>query len=389
MKFKTLSPTALETAIVCPARFQVTHVDYAADEGSVAADVGTAVHGALERYVYDCYGSLVHPETEVLQPTLEHLMFCFNRSYAEVFGKVDSRSAEYTDGADMLHRWYTRTDLSDCDVLLIEQKENFPVPLPDGTAVPFNYKFDRLDRLGPYEYRVVDYKTGRLPITAEALRQKIQARCYALATQIRHKDAQRIWVVFDMLRHDSIGVVFSREDNADTWRMVRSATAELHGHSDTDPPEQINASCRYCVRAPSCQTLQSNVTAGGVEALTVPEIVDLRYTLDTQVKGLTRVIESLDSRLLAYVKETDELRIEGEQAVAQVGVSYRRSVTDARAIATMLGPELVEKYGNFRVSDVDALLKLEQLTPEQKKTLAQYVRRSPTKPTIESAKKAT
>lgn len=380
MDFKSLSASALETAIACPARFQVTHIDHAADESNDAADVGKAVHAALEVYVRAAVVNKAEPES------LEFLIFCYRQQYPTIFGSLDMASDTFNDGLEMLKTWHKRTSFEGCDVLLLETKEEFPVQVAPGEIRPFRYIFDRLDQLDDTVYRVVDYKTIRVPLNHDQLRRKLQARVYGLAAQIRHKDATRIFVEFDLLRHEPIGVAFSREENADTWRLIKNKAQELW--SMVDAPEQINVDCRYCVRAARCDTLRSNVAAGGIYSISqIEDVVDLRRLLSDQVSGLTSVVKDLDAQLLSYMETNEQLQLEGTDSVAEVAIRYTRSVTDPSEVARIVGPDIAGQYGNFRLGDIDKMLKNEPLTPEQRKQIQSYIRRAGGDPTIKTKKR--
>jgi hypothetical protein len=376
VKYKSLSATALESAIECPARFQATHMDHAAEEANDAAGTGIAVHMALETFVRACHID----KSEAAVPGF--LNWCYRDSYPKVFGSLDLTAETFIDGWELLQKWFLRTSFDGFEVLLLETKENFPIKLPGGEVRPFNYVFDRLDYLGNDEYRVVDYKTIRANMTYDQLRRKLQARVYGLAAQIRHKNAKRIFVEFDLLRHSSVGIVLTKDENADTWRMIRAKAIELW--LDDSPAEKLNQNCRYCVRAAGCQTLQSNIAVGGIEHLTLDEMVDLRYKADSQMKGLSGLIDDIDSRILYSMEERGILELEGMNAVAEVSVSSRRTITDASAIAEILGPEISARYGNFRLADIDRILKDETLTQEQHNKIKKYITKANGQPTLKS-----
>ena len=377
MKFKSLSATALENAIECPARFEATNILRAADESNDMARVGTAVHAALELYVR----TAVVEQDE--KQDKKHLQWCYRNEYPKVFGALDMSSTNYMDGVILLNNWFDRTSFKGFEVLLLETKESFDVPLPGGESRPFNYIFDRLDYLGNNEYRVVDYKTIRANLTYEQLRRKLQARVYGLAAQIRHKDAKRIFVEFDLLRHTPVGVVYTRDENANTWRLIKSKAAELWLMDE--PEEQLNPNCRYCVRAAGCATLQSNIAVGGIEHLTIEQMVDMRLRLDSQAKGISSLVDEIDIRVLLEMERRETLTLEGDiMGVAEASFSSRRSVTDPSAIADIVGPDIASRYGSFRLGDIDRMFKEEVLTAEQQERIKRFITKSHSAPTIKS-----
>ena len=373
MKFKSLSATALERAIECPASFKVHHVDYAADEQGEAAAIGTAVHGALEQYVVQAVlgGSV--------PCNLASITSMYGQSYLDTFGTLDPRADTFTDGLTMVKKWHARTEFTGFEVLLVEVKEEFPVPLPDGSSVPFRYKWDRFDRIEPGIYRVVDYKTIRAALTTEQLRRKLQAQCYALAAQIRHRtDIKRIIVEFDLLRYDTVGVVFTRDEIIDIWHMLKAKAAALYAEDDDHPTENINPGCRWCLRKAGCESLQSNSAAGGIESIhTIAEVVDLRHTLEAQRLGLEALIADLDDRLLRQAEVAEVDTIEGTHAVADLSASWRRKVLDNKMITDILGPQLAAEYGNFTVTKIDQMMRDPRITDDSKRLIQKVVKKAP------------
>lgn len=373
MKFRSLSATALERAIECPASFKAHHVDYAAEESGEAAMVGTAVHGALETYVVDAIMGGRAPAT------LATITSAYGMAYQDTFGALDPRADTFIDGLDMVKKWHARTDFSGFEVLLCEVKEEFPVPLPDKTMVPFRYKWDRFDKMGPGFYRVVDYKTIRAALTTEQLRRKLQAQCYALAAQIRHKDdIKTVLVEFDLLRYDTVGVVFTRDEIIDIWRMLKAKAASLYAEDEDHPTENINPGCRWCLRKAGCESLQSNSAAGGIESIhTIGEVVDLRHKLDAQRAGLEALIADLDDRLLRQAEVAEVDTIEGNTAVAELSASWRRKVVDNKIITHVLGPQLAAEYGTFTVGKFDQMMRDPRISETDKQVIKRAVQRAP------------
>lgn len=382
MQFKTLSATALRRAIDCPASFQATHVDYVQSEQNNAAGLGTAVHDALEAFVHGAYVKGDQPAT------LERLALCYRESYVRAFGALDTSMPEWADGMSMLVKWFNRMgDFTKFKIVMLEEKRNFPVPLPDGTTVPFNYKFDRLDLLEEGVYRVVDYKTQRLNLNHDDLRKNLQARCYALAVMIYDKNAEKIWVQFDLLRHDAIGVTFTREDCKKTWDLIKGKAASLF-HTE-EPEEKLNSDCKYCLRKATCKTLLSNQLGGGIESIqTTAQLVDLRHNADARRMGLSYLVEEIDDRLMKAAEEEGKLVLSGFEAEAEItSARGSRSITDHSEVHRILGPELSGTSSRFSVTELDKLLKSSKLTEKQKNALKGLIRKEPGKIVIKTKRK--
>lgn len=385
MKPKSFSATALEVAELCPARYGAENVNYGKGIANSAASLGSTVHGALENFVKMCHLDKTH------DPSIELLMDLYKMSWIAQMGNSDFENDDFRDGVEMLKAWFKRTDFSSFEVISCEIKENFSVTTSEG-PIPFNYIWDRHDRLDENTLRVVDYKTNRWGISPDILRKKVQARCYSLAAQIKYKDLpiERIWVEFDMLRHDGpVGVVFTREDNAATWRWLKDTAERILAMDPDNLEERLNPNCNFCVRKAKCGALNRNVAVGGIFSIaSAIEAVDQRAALEYQKKGIQNLIDELDTIILAEAKENEVFEFESALNKLSIGVSSRRSI-DAERVEQVIGPRLMEKYGgkSITLTNVDKMCKSADLTDEQKKQVKALIYSKQGEPSVKVSAK--
>lgn len=372
MEPKSLSATALHVAELCPARFKAEHIDRSKGFGGVAASLGTAVHGALEMFVKRTQIDKVEQSSKKL------LLDLFKLSYIETFNTHDTDTVEYMEGYKMMEDWFARTDFSGIRVISCEIKDNFPVPTSIGD-IPFNYIWDRFDDIGNGEFKVVDYKSNRWGITPSDLKKKIQARAYAVAAAIQLKregiEAKRIWVEFDLLRHGPVGIVFSRQENAVTWRYIKESAQAIIDTPDDKVEERLNNECLFCVRKASCDALKKNILVGGIHSIgSIEEAVDLRAQLEWQKKGLESLVQDLDKKILTEARERDLEEYESDLNRLRITVSSQRAV-DAEMVEMAIGKDLFEKYGSASITmaAVDKLLKGKELDAQQKSQLRSLI----------------
>lgn len=381
---KSLSASSLQVAELCMARYKAEHIDRGKGESGSAALLGTTVHNALELYVKNCI------QESKFEPTLKQLLEFFRMSYLTYIGG-DFDTEDYTDGVEMLTKWHKRTDFSAFTVVSTEVKSNFPV---DTTAGPitFNYIWDRFDQVGPTEYRVVDYKTNRWGIGPADLKKKIQARAYALAAAIQlkkeGKEVTRIWVEFDMLRHDGpVGIVFSREENVVIWNFIHARAQMIVDTDEADVKPTLNPECNFCPIKFTCPALLNNAKVGGIGSLgNVEDAIDLRAQLEWQKKGIASALGELDTFILTNAKERDEHEFTSGTNRLTIKVGSRRAV-DAERVEMVLGPALFSKYGgrSFTVGNVDKLLKGDEIDEETKKKLKMLVYSNTGEPRVDIA----
>jgi hypothetical protein len=317
-----------------------------------AAAVGTICHGTLEDALRIIYILRTEPWSEDL------FLRLYEKNYEKEIGNDKSRP-EYEDGKQLVLRWINRPDqkekLDSCRIASLEAKNNFPVKTSAG-PINFNYIMDRLDQTGDKSWRVVDYKSNRVPLTAAQLRKKPQARLYALAVQILHKDAEEIWVEFDFLRHSPISVLFTKQDNIETWNMLRAEAQRIVDTPDSRPPETLNSECIYCVRKSSCKTLANNANAGGVFAHTIDDLAAQYALVKAQQSGQQALLEEIEGLLLAEAVNLDMLEIDTDHANITVTGRVARDPQHG-AIGGILGPDLAMELAKFRAADVDKVIK--------------------------------
>lgn len=353
---KSLSASAFQVAETCLARFYSENILRTQRPPNKAADLGTAVHSALELYVKAVYLEKTHPGG------LEYLLILYRMHFCIVFETVDPDSHEfYAEGRDMLKVWFARTDFSNRRVISCEVKTSFDIKTSAG-PIPFNYIWDRFDKLEDRdeEYEVVDYKTIRRALNPSDLRKKIQARFYGLAAQIQVPTAKKVWVRFDLLRHDSVATVFTREDNIATWNFAKALAEKILGTpepgtvmpdgSTFEVPETLNSECGFCVKKASCKALLSNVTGGGLWSLTtLEERIDARARMEFQRKGLNILLDEIDEAILKEAAALEQVEFETDNYLAKIKQSSRRSV-DAERVEKVVGPEIFARYGGMTLT---------------------------------------
>ena len=388
MKPKSFSASALHVADLCLSRYRAENIERSRGMGGIAASLGTSVHGALEEYVKAVYLD------KTAAPDLKMLLMLFQVSYVKTFGSNETDTEEYKDGVKMLKAWFKRDDLGQPGrvVLSCEVKTNFKLKTSLG-EIPFNYIWDRFDQVGPSEYKVVDYKTNRWGINPQDLKGHLQARCYALAAaiQLKDKNPDRIWVELDMLRHEGpVAVVFTRDENAATWRYINALAQRIIDTPDEEVQETLNGECNFCVKKATCSAILKNISSGGIMSITsAKEAVDLRVQLEYQKKVATQLINELDTMILTEAQETDTLEFESDTNKLIVGISSRREV-EADFVEKIIGPELFRKYGgrSFTIGNVDTLLKGDEITDDQKIELAALIYKKKGQPRVSTKAKS-
>lgn len=368
MKPETLSATAAKVYESCPARYKA-YLERVPEVSGHAANLGNVLHDTLEEWVKD---------GAYLTKSWGDLVETFDAKYYLHLNDTKHHSL----GLEMLERWYNRTDWTDVEVLMVESKRRFPLK-HNGSAIPFVYKFDRLDRNAAKEIEVIDYKTTTQPLTADSLEHDLQARAYGVAGQVLYPDEKRIWVTFDFLRYEPVGVAFTKDENRATAKYLRALYARIL--ADDGSKETLNAECRWCIRRYDCRTLQRHIKGGGpLKMNDVNEAALQRYELHSAKAALETMIDDLDNYLLEHAEQEDTLNFTTDQVRVQVTARSRRHV-NPQSVADIVGP--AKAVG---VNTVDALERLQadpSLSDDQRSRLKKAVDVKFSEPSIKTSKR--
>lgn len=386
---RTLSASALKVAQACPARYHAENFLRGKQSQSGAANLGLVVHQALEKFIM---GVKIRKD---LTWDFAILLDLFDKAYIEIIG-ADKRNPAYRDGKQLITAWFSRdyiwNDIFGRTTLSVESKNSFPIKVKwDGgvVEVPFNYIFDRLDQQSETEFTVVDYKTGRFALTTDDLRENLQARAYGLAVATKYPKAERIWVEFDFLRHEKIGVVFTREDNVATYRMIQEALRRLLSYDETgELPENLNDECGWCIRKASCKALQSNLAVGGITGLDLNQQAKLFYKLQAQLRAATALKNDIEKMLLMHASAEEITDFDTEETRVRISMNARRQVDQDKA-KKILGEFIYNQYrGGVKIGDLDDIDLRPDLSGGQKAALKSAIIRPPGNPSIKVAMKS-
>lgn len=373
LKPKSLSASALNTAGLCLDRYNAEYIQRSRGFGGQAASLGTAVHGALEMFV-----KMVYIDGKAEMNNLKALLDFYQMSYMQTFGTSDTSGEVYNDGVEMLKTWFKRTSFDGVQVLSVEQKLSFDVTDKKyDYTLPFNYIFDRLDLLDPVNkvYKVVDYKTVRWPLRPADLNKKLQARIYALVCQMQYPDASRIWVEFDLLRHERVGIVFTKEQNAQTWHLIKSELRRILDTPEDEVFPTLNPECKFCVKKVTCDAYLKNAATGGVFSFgDTEQMVERRATLEWQKAAIEAAIKELDTQIVTEFRENDVTEFDTDIAHLDFKVSKRRNISP-EMVQLVVGEEKFGEYGglNLSMAQFDALLKDPEVDDDKKRQLKNLV----------------
>jgi RecB family exonuclease len=371
---KTLSASSIQKYLACPAGWKAEYMEGARMPSGSAAGIGTVCHTCFEVWVKDDHYKADHARPKAVMKGI----------YDEAYWSEFADAERYEDGLAMVYKWLDRQDWNGRTVLSTESKESFDIPTTAG-PIKFNFIMDRLDMLDSGIPEIVDYKSLSQPVQPQDLKGKPQCRIYALAVQLRFPEAEKIWMTFDMLRFDQpIGIVFTKEENRATWAWLCAIAQKIV--DDDTAAEVLNDDCRWCVRKSVCSKLQAHAAAGGPLGITDPiAAADRHFDITRQIKALGIHQQELETFLLEHMRREDVIEDQLGERKVTVTVSTRRAI-DSDRLRTIIGNDLMAKYGAMTIGKLDAMMSGDDLTSDMKREVKALITRNYGDPSIKVEK---
>lgn len=382
MKPASVSASSLNNWFSCQALFAAANLDRVPEFGEkVAANVGTAVHYALEKFIEEVYLKRITQWDD-----LKRLLELYHEGFLKTFGHSNKSSDEFKDGLSMVKKWHKRTDLSGWEILSVEQYRQIPIA---NTGVKLTYILDRFQKRtddGRTVLKVVDYKTIRRTYSHDQLENMLQMRLYGLAAAIQAKmegwTPDEIWVELDLLRHEPIGIEITREQNEETWNLLLDVVNLILSTDESKVTRTLGPNCKYCPVAVSCPQLKKHISNGGVLGKNIEEMVSEYYELSSQAEAISGVLSQLETLIKDYAERTELTNFVAGKHPVSITAGTRRGLSDASVAAGIIGPVLMKMFGKLNITDVDKLLDSDQISETQKAQLRKLIVRNPTKQSL-------
>jgi len=335
----------------CPLAFKFHYIDHAqAAPPGPERGFGKALHWVAEHLVRDVM------EHELIGPLpldrARHL-------WMEAWTRENlSGVALYQEGLELLARFIQRQGVIDHrDELGAEVEFHLPV----GPFVLLGF-IDRVQRVDDRTIRIVDYKSNRLLFSREEVETSLQMSIYQAAARQAWPWAERVELVFDMLRHDCC---LSTERNAE---QVAAALAYVEAtgrqiETATNFPARPNANCVYCDYTEHCHAYGAALS--GKREVVAKDMADLEQVAREreEVTRLAKVLyarkEKLEEVIKAHLNEQPELKVDGVRytTFTTTRVEYPLDPT-IKALADVVGLSRDALVDRIAVVNKDALEEL-------------------------------
>lgn len=387
MEPESFSASAAAVFETCEARYKAESYEKTPDLQGEHSGLGTACHGALQRWVE--LGWYLDPTK-----TIANLEVLFADEYYKIFSEPD----KYEEGMKMMKKWLDENnDWNGRRIISTELKEHFLLPFtkPDGSTgtIRFTYIWDRCDEVvvdrDPVvlDLEVIDYKSFSRPLSKDDMRKKIQTRAYGLAAAIKFKGTpyRRIWVIFDLLRYGKVEVCYTREELEATYRYLQALATRIYESDGTK--ETLNPECKWCVRKNVCGTFQKHLKGGGklgaIDNKPLDQLIDERADMDALMGGIKDMLTLYDDAIMEELERLNVTDMRTSVTQVEIGSSNRREV-ESWMVRKIIGDERYAEMGSITVGAVDKLLKDPSISLAQKDQLRSAISKKRGRPFLKT-----
>lgn len=347
-----LSYTRISRWETCPLSYRFRYVDGLEAEPGAAAQLGKAVHRAIETLELDHLraGRSAAMERDAVMAAWRAAFSEHGLAGADVFA----------EGLELVRNFAEEQgELDPATVLAVE--EGFELEIGGQTVVGV---IDRVDKLDDDTVEVIDFKTNRLLFTRDDLATNLQMSLYAIAAKRLWPWAKGVVLTFWMLRHEvKQRTTRSAEDLEAATAYVGTVAEQLA--VATEYAARPNPLCGYCDhrgRCPAYATMlegKHEYAAEGLEDL--EQVAREREQVAALAKTLYRRKDELDRVLRAHVGEGGPLVLAGTRyatfKVTSSDYPLERTVATLARATGRPEPELRERLASVSNTALKTLLK--------------------------------
>lgn len=241
--YERLSASMLKTWLSCKRKFYINYVLGQRGEQTPALSLGSAGHEALE-----AANLFLQKNPKKLSPIeIEYYVQLFRNNLAKFYTES---SESFEVGEQMV-----RTELLNKSTnKIIGVEEEFDISTPEGVRI---YGFiDLLEEQDPSTLRIIDYKSSKMPMSYDEVRQDEQLSMYDLAMSIKYPQYENRILELRYLRtEDYISITKTPIEQENFRRRLLAVDLAIKEFLDTikDIPEgNLNQFCNWCSYKAGC-----------------------------------------------------------------------------------------------------------------------------------------
>src|SRR6266851_2832417 len=241
-----ISPSAIDTIEWCPQKYLFSYAWKLRGGPAAAMSFGSVMHNTIKYFIGELAKGHTLPFEEVERKfELEWTSAGFEDAYQE---------QEYKkDGLAQLLAFHTSTLASPPNVLA--QEKVFELPMDNDVVL--TGRMDQVNRLGPGEEEIIDYKTGK-PRNEDKAKKDVQLSVYALAArEVFDWNPARLTLHFLQTNHP---VSATRDDKQlkKVRAEIQKAAADIRAG---EFPAKPGFACRFCDYESICPAREQGAAA--------------------------------------------------------------------------------------------------------------------------------
>lgn len=238
-----ISYSALDSFLVCPAKYKFSEIDKIKSSKSKEAVFGTLIHSSLR---------LIHDNKRLIPPTEEEILKFFTNSWNKgIYSSEAEESVAFGQGVQILKDYYAKNYPTKFHVIDLESF--FETPIEDGSETHFvTGIIDRIDKLKDDTYEVIDYKTSRSLPSQKKVDDNLQLSIYHLGLLNRWPTLapRPVKLSLYFVKHgEKLTTTKGKDDAAKTKERILEIIDQI---KESDFAPQPNALCDWCDFQPYC-----------------------------------------------------------------------------------------------------------------------------------------
>ena len=386
------SHSRLGTYENCPFQYKLRYVNKIKPilGNSIESFMGSMVHDSLE-WLY----KLAQDSNIITKATLlEKYDKLWNENWDETIRvvKKDLTADNFKEtGQTCLEMYYDRYHPFD-QAITIGLEERMMIELPENKKMQ-GY-IDRLDKIGDGHFAVHDYKTSnRVPPQNKADKDR-QLGLYALAVHQRYPEVKKIDLIWHYVRFDE--EVRSTRDEKQLDSMISSTVSLINvieaATERKEFPTKTSILCNWCEYKAQCPeyshqyasqkempTLSTTTISAVQAAETVDKLIELKEKKKNLSLDMDAMMETLESQLLNYSKESGHTTVFGKNYKASfsttesVKIPGKKDLKRYELESSLKELELWDDLQEMSPYKLKSMLKSERWSEEQKKTISSYL----------------
>jgi RecB family exonuclease len=298
-----ISYSALNTYQICPLKYKFQYIDKIRTPKSKEAVFGTLIHSVL---------NFAH-KPGILFPTMEQALDYFSKNWnSDVFESEQEERAAFSQGVDMVRRYYKDNDISKINIVALES----PFQIKLGEHIVSGI-IDRIDRTDD-GYEIIDYKTAKKMPSQEKVDNDVQLTIYLRAFLERYpeerKRLDKVNVSLYFVKH---GVKLTSTRTKDQLESVETMFLEAIKSIESSEFEPIlNPLCDWCDFQERCPMQKHKFKEKRkIDTEEVDDIIEKYIQAKDDAKSLRTKIAKLQGEVSEYMNQEGVERVFSEAGI--------------------------------------------------------------------------